>query len=249
MRFGFSTCAQPYYSSGGIDSTSCIHLLRRDGYEVTGIFVDFGQASAVMERRCVDRLSQSLSLPVSIVEASARQTFGAGELQGRNAFLIFSALLLGGCQNGLLALGIHAGTPYFDCSPAFSERIDPLVQECTNGRVSLIAPFVPKGDHARALLLKPDSESGTRVHLERITPEVRTMTGFAVIGVAEKEIGNSVLSRMLNVARLRQELDRHHSDMACPRFRRPRVRCFDGAGGGSWRDGSSHGNSSLRRCA
>src|SRR6516162_4778973 len=25
--------------------------------------------------------------------------------------------------------------------------------------------------------------------------------------------------------------------MACARFRRHRVRCFDGAGGGSWRDG------------
>jgi hypothetical protein len=37
--------------------------------------------------------------------------------------------------------------------------------------------------------------------------------------------------------------------LACTRFRRHRVRCFDGAGGGSWRDGSSPGNSSLRRCA
>src|SRR5262249_9465648 len=27
------------------------------------------------------------------------------------------------------------------------------------------------------------------------------------------------------------------------------VRCFDGAGGGSWRDGSSRGSSSLRPCA
>ena len=38
-------------------------------------------------------------------------------------------------------------------------------------------------------------------------------------------------------------------DLACTRFRRHRVRCFDGAGGGSWRDGSLRGSSSLRRCA
>jgi hypothetical protein len=38
-------------------------------------------------------------------------------------------------------------------------------------------------------------------------------------------------------------------DLACTRFRRQRVRCFDGAGGGSWRDGSSRGSSSLRPCA
>ncbi|SRR6266478_8984941 len=37
--------------------------------------------------------------------------------------------------------------------------------------------------------------------------------------------------------------------MACTRFRRHRVRCFDGAGGGSWRDGSLPASSSLRLCA
>jgi hypothetical protein len=37
--------------------------------------------------------------------------------------------------------------------------------------------------------------------------------------------------------------------LACTRFRRHRVRCFDGTGGGSWRDGSLHGSSSLRLCA
>ena len=34
--------------------------------------------------------------------------------------------------------------------------------------------------------------------------------------------------------------------VACTRFRRHRVRCFDGTGGVSWRDGSLHGSSSLR---
>jgi hypothetical protein len=38
------------------------------------------------------------------------------------------------------------------------------------------------------------------------------------------------------------------SGLACTRFRRHRVRCFDGTGGGSWRDGSLRGSSSLRPC-
>jgi hypothetical protein len=38
-------------------------------------------------------------------------------------------------------------------------------------------------------------------------------------------------------------------ELACTRFRRHRVRCFDGAGGGSWRDGSLPASSSLRLCA
>src|SRR5215813_5190667 len=37
--------------------------------------------------------------------------------------------------------------------------------------------------------------------------------------------------------------------LACTRFRRHRVRCFDGTGGGSWRDGSLLASSSLRLCA
>ena len=40
-----------------------------------------------------------------------------------------------------------------------------------------------------------------------------------------------------------------HPVLTCTRFRRHRVRCFDGAGGGSWRDGSLRGSSSLRLCA
>jgi hypothetical protein len=36
--------------------------------------------------------------------------------------------------------------------------------------------------------------------------------------------------------------------LACCRFRRHRVRCFDGTGGVSWRDGSLHASSSLRLC-
>ena len=36
--------------------------------------------------------------------------------------------------------------------------------------------------------------------------------------------------------------------LACTRFRRHRVRCFNGTGGGSWRGGSLHESSSLKRC-
>ncbi|MGC1780576.1 MAG: hypothetical protein WBB34_21785 [Xanthobacteraceae bacterium] len=36
--------------------------------------------------------------------------------------------------------------------------------------------------------------------------------------------------------------------LACTRFRRHRVRCFNGTGGGSWRGGSLLESSSLRRC-
>jgi 7-cyano-7-deazaguanine synthase len=127
--------------SGGIDSTSAVHFLRTKDFSVRGLFVDFGQASARMERRAIKNLQRLLDIPITEVSASGPANFGAGELTGRNAFLVFSALLLGGCDRGILALGIHDGTPYFDCSMAFLGRIDGLVSECTDGKVSISAPF------------------------------------------------------------------------------------------------------------
>lgn len=128
--------------SGGIDSTSCVHFFKKGGHEVRGIFVDFGQAAARREDAAVDVLSEKLSIPVIKLRASSPTKFGAGELIGRNLFLIASALLLGNCRDGLLAIGIHSGTNYYDCSRSFLSHVEVLAQECSDGRVSVVAPFV-----------------------------------------------------------------------------------------------------------
>jgi len=52
--------------------------------------------------------------------------------------------------------------------------------------------------------------------------------------------------RRYSEARLTLALQQY--DVACTRFRRHRVWCFDGTGGASWRGGSLHASSSLRRC-
>ena len=66
--------------------------------------------------------------------------------------------------------------------------------------------------------------------------------GSAVLSVysSENEAADTPVSY------LRKNLRR---SVACTRFRRHRVRCFDGAGGGSWRDGSLRESSNLRPCA
>jgi 7-cyano-7-deazaguanine synthase len=128
--------------SGGIDSTSCIRFFIDRDYEVRAVFVAFGQAAEAAEGHAVEILKVELGVPVTVVKATSDCSFGMGELVGRNAFLIFAAILQGGCHDGLLAIGVHAGTPYYDCSPTFIDRINVLVQECTNGRVSVVAPFV-----------------------------------------------------------------------------------------------------------
>jgi hypothetical protein len=67
--------------------------------------------------------------------------------------------------------------------------------------------------YAKSLLIKPESADAKRLHLDKVIPAISKMTGFSVIGVTEKEIGNSMPDRMVNVARLRQELNRHHPEI------------------------------------
>ncbi|MBR0955232.1 hypothetical protein [Bradyrhizobium canariense] len=72
---------------------------------------------------------------------------------------------------------------------------------------------IPLGEHARSILFKPEGEKGIRLHLDRVTPHLGKLREFAIVGVTEKEIGDSILNRMANVARLRKALDRHHPDL------------------------------------
>jgi 7-cyano-7-deazaguanine synthase len=95
-----------------------------------------------LEAAACRALSDRLSLPLQQLIVSGFGAFGTGELTGRNAMLIFSALFFTRGKSDLLAIGIHAGTPYFDCSEAFVASAARLVSECTDGCTSLVAPFI-----------------------------------------------------------------------------------------------------------
>jgi len=142
------TTAATVLLSGGIDSAACAHLLKVDGKSVRAVFVDYGQISATPEKASAIAISQSIEIPLEIISAHAPLSFGTGEIKGRNAFLVLSALCLCRTKKGLIALGIHSGTRYYDCSPAFCSLIDRVVAEYTDGLVRVVAPFIgwSKGD-------------------------------------------------------------------------------------------------------
>jgi 7-cyano-7-deazaguanine synthase len=61
---------------------------------------------------------------------------------GRNGLFILAALMDMPAPVGIISLGIHAGTPYYDCSPEFMSKMQAIVDGYTRGRVSLAAPFL-----------------------------------------------------------------------------------------------------------
>ena len=128
--------------SGGIDSAACAAFLIEQGLEVSAVFVDHGQAAADFERVSVRSLATALEIEVQEFAIRGAAPFGPGELVGRNAFLVFCALFATRARSSRIALGLHAGTPYYDCSPAFVETINRAVAEHTDNAVQVVAPFI-----------------------------------------------------------------------------------------------------------
>jgi 7-cyano-7-deazaguanine synthase len=128
--------------SGGIDSSALAYHLLSQGFFVEGRFVDYGQLAAKPEFEAVCAIAKHLEISVQKIVITGLGSSGSGELVGRNALLIFSVLFGIQGQPGLLGIGVHAGTAYFDCSPDFVTTVDKLVAEHTDGKVSVVAPFL-----------------------------------------------------------------------------------------------------------
>jgi 7-cyano-7-deazaguanine synthase len=128
--------------SGGIDSTACIHFLKNQNFQVSAFHIQYGQPASLIEKVRSEEIAQYFNVPLRMCQVHAATHLTDGEIQGRNAFLIFNALALAEQTHGIIAIGVHAGTNYYDCSVPFLKKISTLVAESTDGRVSLLAPFI-----------------------------------------------------------------------------------------------------------
>lgn len=128
--------------SGGIDSFALAYLLKGRGFGINGVFVDYGQAARHPEWDAAQRAAHHLQIPVMRISCDSGISFDVGELSGRNLFLASTAAFFAPVSCTLLAIGIHAGVPYYDCSPVFVERLKPIIEEQSNGRMTLITPFL-----------------------------------------------------------------------------------------------------------
>jgi 7-cyano-7-deazaguanine synthase len=129
-------------TSGGIDSTACVKFYQDLKFNVEGIFVDYGQKSQLKEQDSVNKIASFYKITIEYVTVRTGKVFGSGEIQGRNGFLIMTAMLAKPEFRGLIALGIHAGVPYYDCSKAFANRMNVLLTEYSDGRLKLDFPFI-----------------------------------------------------------------------------------------------------------
>lgn len=128
--------------SGGLDSTACVHYYLNQGFDVEGIFVDYGQKAREKELSSARTIASHYGIKFSDCECGVPREHGQGEIVGRNAFLVFAALLARPEFRGIICLGIHSGVPYYDCSEVFARNLNRLLEGYTDGQVVLDTPFL-----------------------------------------------------------------------------------------------------------
>lgn len=128
--------------SGGIDSTACIDFYKRQQFAVSGLHVTYGQPAARHESSAAEAVARHYGISLAVIRLMGACPKSDAEILGRNTLLIFAALMELNACSGMIAIGIHSGTPYYDCSSSFLSTIQTIVDGQCGGRVRVVAPFL-----------------------------------------------------------------------------------------------------------
>jgi 7-cyano-7-deazaguanine synthase len=128
--------------SGGLDSAACVNYYKSKRYDVKAVFVDYGQKANRMESSSARALATHYKVPLQKLRLNAGTRFGEGEVFCRNAVLLLTALMANPTFKGIISIGIHSDSLYYDCSVSFVSLMKRLISEYSDGRVLLDVPFL-----------------------------------------------------------------------------------------------------------
>jgi 7-cyano-7-deazaguanine synthase len=123
--------------SGGVDSALVLGLLT--ARRPRAVWIDYGQPAAEAERRASKAVASHYGAPWSQLTIGGLRPPNAGEFLGRNDLLVAAASTAG--SGASIAIGIHAGTGYADCSPEWASAWQGLLDTQHQGRAALLAPL------------------------------------------------------------------------------------------------------------
>jgi 7-cyano-7-deazaguanine synthase len=128
--------------SGGIDSTACINYYIQQHFFPKSLFIDYGQIVNETELASAKKIASHYKLELDTLKINMSRNYGAGEIRGRNAFFIIAALMKYEGFSGIISIGIHSESPYYDTTEKFLTDINTLVGLYTDGTVRVDAPFL-----------------------------------------------------------------------------------------------------------
>jgi 7-cyano-7-deazaguanine synthase len=106
------------------------------------LFVDYGQSSATAERHAAERIADHYGCAHTALCFNGASLKHAGEIRGRNALLLLIGLTEWAPASGKIALGVHAGTSYADCTLGFISHMQKIFDLYTGGEVVAATPFL-----------------------------------------------------------------------------------------------------------
>jgi len=125
--------------SGGVDSAVVLALLTAGGSDVCTVWIDYGQPAAAAEREASKAIASRYGVPRTELTVAGLLPPNAGEFPGRNDMLV--ALAAAAAPNRSVAIGVHAGTGYADCSPSWVDEWQGLLTVQHQGAVRVLAPL------------------------------------------------------------------------------------------------------------
>jgi 7-cyano-7-deazaguanine synthase len=134
--------------SGGIDSCATLALYRRRAASSSALFVDYGQAAAAHEMQAADKVAAHYDAPLRMIQCHGLGKFDAGYVRGRNALLLQIALAAAPFEVGQIAVGLHGGTSYADCTAAFVAEMQRTFDIYCDGKIRVVAPFIAQDKRA-----------------------------------------------------------------------------------------------------
>src|SRR5260370_27527621 len=146
VRFTMAKAVITVLASGGLDSTACMAYYFSENYAVHALWVDYGQPSAQAEESAIERITSHYDVPLQKVHVTGinwpkldNELF---QFRGRNLTLVSLAFNTAPVEPGLIALGVHQGTPFADCTDTFAQQLNSLLILLSDGRLRLECPFL-----------------------------------------------------------------------------------------------------------
>jgi len=130
--------------SGGMDSAACCHFFLEKDFKVSGLFIDFGQPASSLEYQAAKAISGFYNIQLTQIKLTGYKPPYGGYVLARNIFLLSTAIMSSDIDSGLVAIGIHTGTPYQDCSKQFLELAQSIFDLYSNGKIIVSAPFISR---------------------------------------------------------------------------------------------------------
>jgi len=130
--------------SGGLDSTALIDFYLRRKATVKCIHFQYGQPNGQSEAKAAEEVAEYYKVECQVAELEFPLMKRRAEVVGRNAMLVMAASCLRPPPMRI-ALGIHSGSAYYDCSSSFVVDCQRLLDGYFGGMVRVEAPFLRFG--------------------------------------------------------------------------------------------------------